>query len=55
MHADCGKHRFGFSIAKKIDNYYKRIDPSACYILSKSLVAKKDPVKDGDDGPKKGK
>eukprot|EP00898_Chlorokybus_atmophyticus_P000485 jgi/Chlat1/1437/Chrsp12S01993 len=30
--------KFGFAIADLIRNYYKRIEPPDCYVLSKSLV-----------------
>jgi ribosomal protein S18 acetylase RimI-like enzyme len=29
--------KFGFEIRDTIRNYYKRIDPPDCYVLSKSL------------------
>lgn len=30
-------HRFGFEQGVKIENYYKRLDPSDCYIVYKKL------------------
>jgi ribosomal protein S18 acetylase RimI-like enzyme len=30
--------KYGFEITDTIQNYYKRIDPPHCYVLSKNLV-----------------
>jgi len=29
--------KFGFAKGKMIENYYKRVDPPHCYVLSKNL------------------
>lgn len=30
--------RFGFEVTDRIENYYKRIDPPHCFVLTKKLA-----------------
>jgi len=42
-------HSCGFETKEMIPNYYKRIEPPDCYLLSKCLVRKNDQINDEED------